>query len=497
MYRRHIAFFILLALIFGSLIGIFMPQQAVWFAWMGQVFKLSLAMIVVPIVLTSIIVGMASVGDIRKLGSLGGKTISYYMGTTLIAVSIGVALVSFIQPGVRAIPKSLAEKVQDVKIKDTKTLVAEINTIFQNDNSMEFSKNELQDLSSVLVNMANQGESEQAIKTAATRLAGSLDLRQQLDSDKKLAPVKAPSAKEFFDAQIAKILVNPFKALHDKNVLAIIFFALLFGGALTTLGQKGQQVFEIFKTVNTAITKIVSLIMYFAPLGVMGLMADVVSSTGTSVFSDLGKYAFCVLLGLACHGLIILPSLVYFFAGIKPMQFLSGIKQALAIAFSTSSSNATLPITLKTVESNFKVNKRVTRFVLPLGATINMDGTALYEAIAAVFIAQLYGVSLGLSGQITVALTAALAAVGTAAIPAAGTVTMALVLSAVGLPLEAIGLLLAVDRPLDMCRTTINVIGDTAGSIILSSVSSDAEKEYIKEEEVTATAKLDMTPKTA
>jgi len=227
------------------------------------------------------------------------------------------------------------------------------------------------------------------------------------------------------------------------------------------------MVFDLVHAINMAVTKMVNLIMYFAPFGVFGLLVDVIASTGASVFRELGLYALTVVAGLAIHGFVVLPFLMFAIVRFSPLKFFAGIKPAMAVAFATSSSSATLPVTMKSVEENLNVDKKVSRFVLPLGATVNMDGTALYEAVAAVFIAQLYGVSLGLTSQILIALTAALAAVGAAGIPAAGTVTMALVLSAVGLPLEGIGLLLAIDRPLDMARTAINVTGDAAGCMIL------------------------------
>ena len=250
-------------------------------------------------------------------------------------------------------------------------------------------------------------------------------------------------------------------------MLAVIVFALLFGAAMTTIGPLGTQFFELNRAINLASIKIVALIMKAAPFGVFGLLVSVVAKSGPEVFRELSSYALCVVLGLGIHLFLFLPALNFYFTRQNPVEYLSKLRPALLVAFSTSSSNATLPVSFSVVEKKLHIDKSISRFVLPLGATVNMDGTALYEAVAAVFIAQLYGVSLGFSSHLVIALTAAFAAVGTAGIPAAGTVTMALILSALGLPMEGVGLLLALDRPLDMCRTVVNIAGDITGCNIL------------------------------
>ncbi|MDA0712387.1 MAG: dicarboxylate/amino acid:cation symporter [bacterium] len=389
---------IFLALILGSFVGYFFPQISPWVGWLGQVFKLSLSMIVMPIILTSIIGGMGSINEVGRFERLGVKTLLFFMFSTLIAVFVGLVLVNILDPGVREVP-----------------LVAPLT-------------HQMQDFDNI-------------------------------------------SLQEFVFAQIAKTLVNPFAALAENNVLGVIVFAILFGLALSRLGDRGQKVFEMNETVGLAINKIVSLIMRMAPLGIFGLLVDILAHTGMDVFEDLAWYIMCVVLGLSIHMFIVLPFLTFSLAKRSPWEFFRKIKPVLAVAFSTSSSSATLPISLNVSETELKVSPAISRFVLPLGATINMNGTALYEAVAALFVAQLYGVHLGMQGQIIVAFTATLAAVGAAGIPSAGTVTMALVLSAVGLPLEAIGLLLAVDRPLDMCRTAVNVAGDLVGVVVLQKLS--------------------------
>jgi len=281
------------------------------------------------------------------------------------------------------------------------------------------------------------------------------------------------SLSEFVMAQIDKSLVNPFEALADNNILAVIIFAILFGLALSRIGVAGKKVFELNDAAGQAINKLVSLVMAFAPFGVFGLLIQVIANAGAEVFADLAWYIACVVIGLFLHIFIALPALMWAITQKSPLKFFKQVRPVLAVAFSTSSSSATLPVTLNVAEEELKIPRPISRFVIPLGSTVNMNGTALYEAVAALFVAQLYGATLGLQGQIIVVFTATLAAVGAAGIPAAGTVTMALVLSAVGLPVEAIGLLLAVDRPLDMCRTSVNVIGDLVGCVILQKIAKD------------------------
>jgi solute carrier family 1 (high affinity glutamate transporter) protein 1 len=458
------------ALILGALVGAFAPGLAPWVSWMGRIFKLSLAMIVMPLVLTSIIDGMASIGDVRRLGRLGIKTVAYYLSTTVIAIVIGLTLVTSIAPGVRPPSPEVSAAVSQVSLQNKESspeLLAQAVTSAKKD----LSKTAAEDLKTQLRALQDQGASSEEMRAATLRLVGSLELRARLSGGAPPAPVESPSAYQFFLKQLDKALVNPFSALAKGNVLAVIVFALLLGGALTTLGRRGREVLRVNRTVNQAITKIVELIMAFAPLGVFGLLVDVVAATGPDVFRDLGIYAGCVVLGLSIHAFVVLPLIVLFVAKVRPRRFFGAIRPAMAVAFSTSSSNATLPVTMESVEKNLEVDKRVSGFVLPLGATVNMDGTALYEAVAAVFIAQMYGVALDFKGQIIVAITAALAAVGAAGIPAAGTVTMAMVLAAVGLPLEGIGLLLAVDRPLDMCRTAVNVTGDATGALVINELA--------------------------
>lgn len=240
---------------------------------------------------------------------------------------------------------------------------------------------------------------------------------------------------------------------------------------MTTIGEKGKPVIQFFEGINQAIMKMVNLILYIAPVGVMSLIGGIVASNRDSIeelVSGLALYSITVILGLLLHAIIVLPLILKLFTKYKPMRYFLNMGQALATAFTTASSSATLPITMECIEEKNKVDSRAASFVLPLGATINMDGTALYEAVAALFIAQIYGIDLGAGQQIIIFLTATLASIGAAGIPHAGTVTMVFVLAAVGLPLEGIGLIWAIDWFLDRCRTTVNVWGDSVGAAVIS-----------------------------
>jgi len=276
--------------------------------------------------------------------------------------------------------------------------------------------------------------------------------------------------KSLIDVIVNLIPSNIIKAAAEGSVLPLIVFSLLFGGVLTTIGEKGKPVIAFFEGLNAAIMKLVTIIIYFAPIGVMALIGSIVAENRDSVselVSGLALYSLTVIIGLLVHALIILPIILRVLTGRKPYEYFLGMGQALAAAFTTASSSATLPITMECTEDNNKVDTKAASFVLPLGATINMDGTALYEAVAALFIAQIYGIDLSVGSQIVIFLTATLASIGAAGIPHAGTVTMVFVLTAVGLPLEGIGLIWAIDWFLDRCRTTANVWGDSIGAAVI------------------------------
>lgn len=279
---------------------------------------------------------------------------------------------------------------------------------------------------------------------------------------------------------------NLFSSAADFDILPLIIASILFGAAFAALGKDKKPLVEIFTLLDRAIMKIVHWIMIFTPIGIFSLIAERIGIAGGGdqvyhLAMELGKYVFCVVFGLFIHGVIVLPLIFYLFTRKNPFEFASKMSKALLTAFSTASSSATLPLTMKAVVEEAKVSPRVGRFVVPMGATINMDGTALYEAVAAIFIAQSFGIELGMLEMVIIFFTASLAAVGAAGIPEAGLVTMVLVLRAVGLPLEGIGLLLAVDWLLDRFRTTVNVWGDCVGAAVIDvSEGHKTDPEYEK-----------------
>ncbi len=363
---------------------------------LGELFLNVLKAIVVPLIVCSMIAGVTGLGDFRKIGGVFGFTFGYYMLTTFISVTIGLILVTSINPG---------------------------------------------------LHMSTVGV------TAPAREVG-------------------PWFEAIFDVFRGMFPSNIIKAAAETKVLGLIVFSLIFGAVLTTFGERGRKVAELIETVNDVLLKLVRLIMWFAPIGVMGLVAARLGKAGggEAVWIELArltKYFFTVLAGLSVHALIVLPLILFFLAKRKPWRYAAHYSEALLTAFSTASSAATLPVTIKSAREKAKLSEESSGFVLPLGATINMDGTALYEAVAAVFIAQAYGIDLSGIHLIIVLLTATLAAIGAAAIPEAGLVTMVLVLTAIGVPIEGIGLLLSIDWLLDRFRTTVNVWGDTVGAAVV------------------------------
>ncbi|MFQ5510726.1 MAG: dicarboxylate/amino acid:cation symporter [Candidatus Krumholzibacteriia bacterium] len=361
----------------------------------GTVFIKLLKMLIVPLILASMVVGVARVGDIRKLGGLGSRTFLFYVLTTWASVFVGLVMVNLIKPG-RGAP-----------------LLA--------------------------------GEIPEAVHTVVG----------------------------FWDVLLNMVPDNPIKAMANMDILPLIVFSLLLGAVLTTIGGRAKPLTDFFESLNEAMMKMADIVIRLTPIGVFALLARVVAETGPGIFANLGKYMLTVLIGLLIHALVTLPLLLKYLARVRPERYVAKVSPALTTAFSTASSSATLPVTIDCVQDRAGVSRRVSSFVLPIGATINMDGTALYESVAAVFIAQVYGIDLSLTQQVVVFLTATLAAVGAAGIPSAGLVTMAIVLNAVGLPLEGIGMILAVDRLLDMCRTTVNVWGDTVGCAVVSRLEGE------------------------
>ncbi len=376
--------------------------------WIGRLFLALIKMVVVPLVFFSLVVGVASLGDLRALGRLGGRTLVYFMGTTVASLIIGVTLANLIEPG-----RLLSEG-------DRATLLASYG-----------------------------GDAGSAVARAAS----------------------APST---IDTLVGIVPANPIGALASGDMLQIIFFALMLGIALTMLqADRAKLVVDVFARLNDAMVMLVHVAMLLAPYGVAALLFKVVGSTGWSVLLALLVYGLVVLGGLAIHFVFVYGSVVRFGARLPVLKFVGAVKEALLVAFSTSSSSATLPVTMEACEDNLNVSPKVASFVLPLGATVNMDGTALYQGVAAVFIAQIYGMHLSMLDQATIVVSATLASVGAAGVPGAGIITIATVLTAVGVPTEGLALILGVDRLLDMFRTATNVMGDATASAFMARLEGD------------------------
>ena len=370
----------------------------------GDVFLRLLSMIVAPLILTSLVSGVTGTGTAKGLGRLGGRTLAYYVSTSMLAIITGMLVFNLIQPGEGSDLAVLQEGAETVAVE----VVAEGQSLGQT--------------------LWNQ---------VFTLIPG-----------------------------------NPYASLSDPGnrlILGVIFFAILFGAFINVVGgETGELLTRIFTAGFEVMMRMTMFIIKFAPLGVLGFMLYASAGKGLEVFRALGWYALTVAIALSIHAFITLPLLLLVLARRSPREYFKAMSPALLTAFSTASSNGTLPLTLTCVEKRAGISNRISSFVLPLGATINMDGTALYEAVAVLFIAQVSGNDLALAQQVIVAITALLASIGAAGIPHAGTVMMVVVLSAVGLPVDYVGLILAVDRVLDMYRTSINVWSDSTACAVMA-----------------------------
>ena len=388
-------------LLYSMIAGIFLGVFSGWMygtsmlavEWIGEMFLDALKMLVVPLIISSMIVGIAGLGDIRKVGKTGLIALIYFMMTTCMAVAIGLIVVNIIEPG--AAVEMTVEHV----------------------------------------------------------------------------PEKVAGKEEVGITDILKTFVSPnlVQSMVKMEILPLIMFSLVFGAVLTTLGEPGKRAIDFFDTVNNAVMKIVHLLMYVAPIGVFALIASKLGAAGGGdlflvELAKVGKYAATVVIALLIHGILVLPIILYVTTRRNPFIYFKNVTEALTTAFSTASSSATLPVTIECAEDFNQVSRKSSLFVLPLAATVNMNGTALYESVAAMFIAQMLGVQLGFGDQMIIFVTATLAGIGAAGIPEAGLVTMVMVLQSVGLPLEGIGMLLSIDWFLDRCRTTVNVWGDSIGA---------------------------------
>ena len=411
---------IIIGLILGLLFGVTAASQGWggftndWIAPFGKIFINLLKLIAVPLVLSSLITGVASLSDLKKLSRIGGKTITIYITTTAIAVTIGLIAVNILEPG-STVP-------EDMKIK------------LQN--------------------------------TYQSAASGKLEAAQEVKERSVLQPVVDIVPSNFFSS-----------ASNNRNMLQVVFVAIIIGIALIQIPkEKSRPVLEFMEGINDLVIKLVDNIMLLAPIGVFALIADTITSVAGNninnvieLLSALGFYMLAVIMGLLIHMLITYSVVLKLFSKMPLKKFYQGIAPAQLLGFSTSSRGATLPVTMERCEDELGVSEEVSSFVLPLGATINMDGTALYQAVAAVFIAQTLGMDLSIGAQLTIVLTAVLASIGTAAVPGAGIIMLVIILEAIGVPSAGIALILGVDRILDMMRTVTNVTGDASVAVAVAS----------------------------
>ena len=381
---------IIIGLVAGLIVGALVGEEiaTTWLKPIGSLFISLIKMLIVPLIFSSLVAGLCSMDDIKSMGRIGAKTFVIYLGTTAIAIIIGLIIGTVLQPGVGV----------------------------------------------------------------------------DLGSAAAMEPKKAPT---FIETLLAIVPQNPITAFTNGNVLQIIFFAIMLGIAINLAGEKGRPVARFFESFAEVMYKLTAIVIAFAPFGVFGLMAWVAGKYGLDVLLPLGTLISGVYLGAIIHAVLVLGGIVLLFAKLNPARFFKGITSAQAVAFTTTSSSGTLPVTLECVQKNLGVSRRISSFVLPLGATINMDGTALYQGVAVLFIAQAYGVDLDTAAYITIILTSTLASIGTAGVPGAGLIMLTLVLTSVGLPLEGVAIIAGIDRILDMARTTINVTGDAMVSVLI------------------------------
>ena len=378
------------------------------FEFIGKMFLNALKMLIVPLIVSSIIVGVAGIGTAENLGRLGGRTLLFYAATTLAAILIGLLLVNLITPGI----------ADGEPVKDSLAL----------------------------------GEYAEQAKSKV--------------GDKGVGDVV-----EIF---IRMVPPNIVKAAAEGQMLGLIVFSLLFGFFMTKLPhENAEPLYRFWDGIFKVMMGMTEFVMAFAPIGVFGLVAAVILKTGFDSAPSLLWFALTVILALAFHVLVTLPILISRLAKINPWRFYRAISPAILTSFSTASSSATLPITMDCVEKNVGVSNKISSFVLPLGATVNMNGTALYECVAAMFIAQAFGIDLGFGTQFTIVVIALMTSIGVAGIPSASLVAIAVILVAVGLPVEAIGVLFVFDRVLDMLRTSVNVIGDATCATIIAALEDE------------------------
>ncbi|RKD34344.1 dicarboxylate/amino acid:cation symporter [Thermohalobacter berrensis] len=402
---------ILIGLVLGALFGLILNKVPSGYIkdtllidgilqLVGGIFINAIKMLVVPLVFVSLVCGASAIGDIKKLGRVGGKTLLFYLITTCIAITLALVLGKLINPGIGL------------------------------------------DLSNVLKVEPTIGESKSLVNVITDMVPN-----------------------------------NPIAALANGSMLQIIVFALLTGVTMAMIRDKAQPVIDIFNSLNEIMMKMVMVIMTIAPYGVFALIAKTFATVGYDAMLPLLKYMIAVLLALVLHATFTYMGALGTIGKLNPIQFFKNFAPAMGVAFSTASSSGTLPVTIDTAENRCGVSKNIASFTLPLGATINMDGTAIMQGVAVIFISQVYGIDLSLQALITVILTATLASVGTAGVPGVGLITLSMVLQSVGLPVEGIALIIGIDRLLDMSRTVINITGDTVCTILIAKSENEFDKD--------------------
>ncbi|MCM2972492.1 dicarboxylate/amino acid:cation symporter [Larsenimonas suaedae] len=389
---------ILAGLILGALTGVLLGEQASVLKPIGDIFISAIKMLIVPLVFSTLVVGITAMRDPKKMGRIGGKTIALYLITTAFAIAIGLLAAWLFQPG--------------------------------------------------------------------TGLDLSFD-----------APVEAKEAPSLVDILVNLVPQNPIDALSSGNILQIIVFAIALGVSLTLIGEKGEPVVRLFESFAEAMYKLTELVMALAPFGVFGLMAFVAGSYGLDVLLPLIKVIGVVYLACVVHVLVVYSGLLRLLGGLNPVRYLRGSLDALVVAYSSASSSGTLPVSIRCAQKNMGVSEGVAGFVLPVGATINMDGTALYQGVVAVFVAQLTGTELSMTDYGMIILTGTLASIGTAGVPGAGLIMLSIVMSQIGLPLEALAVVAGIDRILDMARTSVNVAGDLMVTTLIGKSENELDLE--------------------
>jgi Na+/H+-dicarboxylate symporter len=380
---------ILIGFALGAIVGLIVGPSIAVIKPLGDLFIRLIKMLIVPMVFCSLVVGASSIGDLKKLGRVGGKTVLYFLVTTAFAITLAILLSLIIDP-------SAGYVIGDVGTYEAKAMPS-VATTFLN-----------------------------------------------------------------------MVPTNPINAAATDNILQIIVFALFMGIGISLLGEKGKPALAFFDSVAEIMYKITAIVMGFAPIGVFALIAWVTGTSGADVLLPLAKLIFVCYLATALHAVVVYSGAVYMWAKMTPITFFKGFFEAMAVAFSSCSSSATLPISMRCAQENLGVSKEISSFVQPLGATINMDGTAIYQGVCAIFIARVYGVPLGIPQYLMIILTATLASIGTAGVPGAGMIMLSMVLQTVGLPIDGIMLVAGVDRILDMARTCMNVTGDAAGAVVIA-----------------------------